>query len=90
MNCMHCNTPLQHVFVDLDYSPISNDMLNSQQLDGIENYYPLKVFVCDSCFLVQHEVYKNVTEIFDDKYTYFSSYSSTWVQHLKKYVDAMM
>jgi len=40
--------------------------------------------------LVQHEVYKNVTEIFDDKYTYFSSYSSTWVQHLKKYVDAMM
>ncbi len=87
---MHCNTPLQHVFVDLDYSPISNDMLNSQQLDGIENYYPLKVFVCDSCFLVQHEAYKNVTEIFDDKYTYFSSYSSTWVKHLKKYVDAMM
>lgn len=90
MKCIHCNTPLKNVFVDLNYSPISNDMLNSKQLNLRENYYPLKVYVCDSCFLVQHDEYKKASEIFDDKYTYFSSFSSTWLKHLKEYVDMMM
>ncbi len=90
MRCMHCNEELKYVFADLDYSPVSNDMLNLRQLGFKENYYPLKVYVCDSCFLVQHEETKKAIEIFDEKYTYFSSFSPSWLNHAKKYVDMMM
>ena len=90
MKCRHCNTDLKHVFVDLQYSPISNDMLIKEKLDYKENYFPLKVKVCHECFLVQHSEFKKAMEIFDDKYTYFSSYSKSWLRHSKAYVDMMM
>lgn len=90
MKCRHCNTELSHIFVDLDFEPISNAMLSKEQLNLPENYYPLKVFVCDKCFLVQLEEVKKADQIFDSEYTYFSSFSSSWLAHAKKYVDMMV
>lgn len=90
MKCRYCKSELKHVFVDLNYSPISNDMLTETRLEYKENYFPLKVEVCHKCFLVQHSEYKKAIEIFDDKYTYFSSYSKSWLKHSKNYVDMMM
>jgi SAM-dependent methyltransferase len=90
MNCRHCNTPLEHVFVDLGYSPVSNAMLSTVELNEPESYYPLKIFVCDNCFLVQVDEIQKADKIFDQEYTYFSSFSSSWLAHAKKYVDMMI
>jgi SAM-dependent methyltransferase len=90
MKCRHCNNELKHVFVDLVNCPPSNDMLKEEQLNEPEPYYPLKIFVCDNCFLVQVDEMKKADKIFDSEYTYFSSYSTSWLAHSKKYVDMMM
>jgi SAM-dependent methyltransferase len=90
MNCRHCNTKLDHVFVDLGFSPISNDMLSVEKLKEPESYFPLKIFVCDNCFLVQVDEIKQADKIFDEEYTYFSSFSTSWLAHAKKYVDMMI
>jgi len=90
MNCRHCDTQLIDVFADLDYSPISNAMLSKEQLNEPESYFPLKIFVCSKCFLVQIDEMKKADQIFDEQYTYFSSFSSTWLEHAKKYVDMMI
>lgn len=90
MNCRHCNEPLEKVFVDLQYSPPCNAMLKPDQLNEPEVYFPLKIFVCDNCRLVQVDEVEKATNIFDDEYTYFSSYSSSWLAHARKYVDMMM
>lgn len=90
MNCRHCNTKLQHVFADLVYSPISNAMLKAEQLNEPEEYYPLKLFVCDNCFLVQVDEMEKADNIFDNEYTYFSSFSSSLLEHSKKYVEMIV
>lgn len=90
MNCRFCNSELRHVFVDLDYAPISNAMLTKEQLNEPELYFPLKIFVCDSCRLVQIDEMEKADQIFDAEYTYFSSYSSSWLQHAKRYVEMMI
>ena len=90
MNCRHCNTELKHVFADLVYSPISNAMLNKQQLNEPEAYYPLKLFVCDNCFLVQVDEMEKADNIFDAEYTYFSSFSTSLLEHSRKYVEMMV
>lgn len=90
MKCRHCNNPLQYVFADLAYSPISNAMLTQDKLQKSEEYFPLKVFVCDKCFLVQVDEIQEADKIFDSEYTYFSSFSTTWLKHTKNYVDLMM
>lgn len=90
MKCRHCNTELKHTFVDLDFQPISNAMLSEKQLNHPESYYPLKAFVCDKCFLVQLDEIKKADQIFDGEYTYFSSFSLSWLAHAKKYVDMMV
>jgi SAM-dependent methyltransferase len=89
MNCRHCNTPLNHIFANLDFSPVSNAMLSKEQLNEPESYYPLKIFVCDNCFLVQVDEMQKADKIFDEEYTYFSSFSTSWLAHAKKYVDMM-
>ena len=90
MNCRHCNSTLEQVFVHLDYSPPCNAMLTKSQLNEPEQHFPLKVYVCNKCFLVQVDEVKKADEIFNDDYTYFSSYSTSWLAHAEKYVDMMI
>ena len=89
MNCRFCKNPLTHEFVDLVNSPPSNSYLTAEQLNEPEVYYPLRVFVCEKCFLVQIDEYKSATQIFDAGYAYFSSFSSSWLEHSKSYVEMM-
>ena len=87
MNCRHCNTPLEHVFLDLGFAPPSNAYLVEADLQAPEQYFPLKLFVCDKCWLVQTEDYSRSDELFTKDYAYFSSTSTTWLTHAKSYVD---
>lgn len=82
--CRFCGALLEHVFVDLGMSPPSNALLAAEQLTKMERYYPLKAFVCSRCFLVQLEEFESPKELFSD-YAYFSSYSTTWLEHCKRY-----
>jgi len=90
MKCRHCGKELQHEFIDLYNSPPSNSYLNEAQLNGPEILYPLKLYVCEDCFLVQIDEYKRSSEIFDSEYAYFSSYSSSWLEHSRKYVNMII
>lgn len=87
MICRFCNLPVTHTLIDLVNSPASNSFLSKDQLNEPEIFYPLKVFVCDRCFLVQLDEYKKSNGIFDNNYAYFSSYSRSWLQHAKRYAD---
>lgn len=86
MKCRFCGTELRNVFIDLGASPPSNSFLTREQLNSPEIYYPLRVYVCHSCFLVQIDEYKKSSEIFCDDYVYFSSMSRSWLEHSKRYV----
>src|SRR5256714_3870630 len=90
MKCRFCNTELKHVFIDLINSPASNSFLTSEQLNEPEVFYPLKVFTCHNCFLVQIDEYKKSGSIFNNDYVYFSSYSKSWLEHAKQYTDSMI
>lgn len=87
MNCRHCHSPLEHVFLDLGFAPPSNAYLNKADLQAPETYFPLKLFVCDKCWLVQTEDYTRSDELFTKDYAYFSSTSSTWLAHARTYVE---
>ena len=88
MNCRHCNHELSLVFVDLDTSPPSNAYLTDAS--SPETSYPLRVLVCDNCWLVQTEDYAAADELFEEDYAYFSSYSTSWLEHSERYVEAMV
>ncbi|HZE84846.1 MAG TPA: class I SAM-dependent methyltransferase [Puia sp.] len=90
MNCRFCKNPLQHEFIDLINAPASNSFLTKEQLNEPEVFYPLKVFVCDQCFLVQVDEYKKSDAIFDSEYVYFSSYSTSWLSHAERYTDMII
>ena len=89
MECRFCKTELEHVFIDLVSSPASNSFLTKEQLNEPEAFYPLKVFICHTCFLVQVDEYKKSDAIFSSDYVYFSSYSTSWLKHASDYVDMM-
>lgn len=89
MNCRHCHTKITNVFVDLGQSPPSNSYLSKDELHKLEINYPLKVFVCHECFLVQLNEYKPHNEIFTQDYAYFSSFSTTWLKHAHDYVESI-
>lgn len=89
MHCRFCKTKLEHVFIDLINSPASNSFLTKEQLNEPEIFYPLKVFTCHKCFLVQIDEYKKSDAIFNSEYAYFSSYSHTWLEHARNYTDMM-
>lgn len=89
MQCRFCKTELTNVFIDLGNSPASNSFLSKEQLNEPEVFYPLKVYTCTNCFLVQVDEYKKSDAIFDSNYVYFSSYSSSWLQHAKEYAEMM-
>ena len=90
MKCRFCKTELEHIFIDLVNSPASNSFLTKEQLNEPETFYPLKVYTCHQCFLVQVDEYKKSDAIFDSNYAYFSSYSTSWLTHAKKYTDKMV
>lgn len=90
MNCRFCGKTLTHEFIDMVNAPPSNAFLTKEQLNEPETFYPLKLFVCDSCFLVQIDEYKKSSDIFDSGYVYFSSFSRTWLAHAKKYAEMMI
>src|SRR5262245_29782305 len=83
--CRLCRAPLVTTFVDLGMSPLCESFLTVDQLDGMEPYFPLHVLVCDRCFLVQLQEYVKPEHIFTE-YAYFSAYSTSWVEHARKYV----
>ena len=88
-SCRFCGEPLRHVMVDLGMSPLCEDFLPADRLDQMESFYPLRVFVCGRCYLVQLQEYVRPEEIFDD-YAYFSSYSTSWLDHVRRYRDDMV
>src|SRR5246127_1014497 len=87
--CRFCKTELRHTFVDLGMSPLCESYLRQDQLNQMEAFYPLHVFVCDQCFLVQLQEYVTPENIFTD-YAYFSSYSDSWLAHAKAYTKVMI
>ena len=89
MQCRFCKRALTNVFIDLVNSPASNSFLTKEQLSEPETYFPLKVYTCHQCFLVQVDEYKKSDAIFDSNYVYFSSFSTSWLQHARKYTEMM-
>jgi SAM-dependent methyltransferase len=87
--CRFCGTSFRHRVVDLGMSPLCESFLRADQLNQMEAFYPLHVWVCEKCFLVQLEEYVTGEEIFTD-YAYFSSFSDSWLNHARQYVDQMI
>ena len=87
--CRFCAAPLRHTFVDLGMAPLCESYLSADELNQMERFYPLRVHVCETCFLVQLEAYVSAEHIFSD-YAYFSSYSDSWVQHARLYTEKMI
>ena len=87
MQCRHCRQPLEHVFLDLGKAPHSNAYLSKEDLNKPEPYFPLKLFVCHKCWLVQTQDFSSADELFKPDYAYFSSVSKLWLDHAKKYCD---
>ncbi|MBE7554322.1 MAG: methyltransferase domain-containing protein [Anaerolineales bacterium] len=87
--CRFCGSVLCYTVVDLGMSPLCESYLSAGQLNQMEPFYPLHVYVCENCFLVQLEEYVSPEHIFTE-YAYFSSYADSWLQHAKKYTDLMV
>ncbi|MDH3398338.1 MAG: class I SAM-dependent methyltransferase [Acidimicrobiia bacterium] len=87
--CRFCDAPLETTMVDLGMSPLCEDFLLSDRLNQLEPFFPLHVYVCSDCFLVQLEEYVSPKEIFDE-IAYFSSYSTAWLEHARDYVESMI
>lgn len=90
MNCRHCKKPLLKTFLDLGYSPPSNAYLNKDELSHPEAYFPLKITVCQGCWLVQTEDYAEAGLLFTDQYAYFSSASKSWLDHAKSFSEEII
>ena len=89
MKCRHCYAALTLPLIDLGLAPPSNAYLSTQQLQQPEKKYPLRVLVCQTCWLAQTEDFAQAHELFDADYAYFSSFSSTWLEHAKRYANEM-
>ncbi len=88
-SCRFCGAVLRHTFVDLGMSPLCESFVGADQLGQMEAFYPLYVYVCDQCFLVQLQEFVSPGEIFTE-YAYFSSYSTSWVEHARRYSEMMI
>lgn len=87
--CRFCAAPLSHVMCDLGMSPLANSYVKFQNASSAEKFYPLKVWVCEKCLLAQLEEFESPDAIFSD-YAYFSSYSTSWVEHARRYCEMMI
>jgi SAM-dependent methyltransferase len=90
MKCRHCGEQLNLQFADLASSPPSNAYISARQLKAVEKWYPLAVYVCTHCWLVQTEDYAHHSELFASDYAYFSSVSTSWLDHARRYVNEMI
>ena len=88
--CRNCGAPLKHVFLDLGMSPIANDYVAINKANAMEPFFPLCVYVCNSCWLVQLPVAQSAGNIFRKDYAYFSSMSKSWLAHAEQYVEQMV
>ncbi|MCR6629412.1 MAG: class I SAM-dependent methyltransferase [Magnetospirillum sp.] len=89
IRCRSCGSTELHDFCDLGMSPLSNAFVTAENLSTGEVFFPLRAFVCQDCFLVQLAEFKSPTEIFSQDYAYFSSYSVSWLDHARRYAEAM-
>ncbi len=89
LSCRFCGNGLRHEFVNLGMSPLCESYLSADQLNAMEPFYPLVVFVCDRCLLVQLGEYVAAEDIFTE-YAYFSSYADSWVEHARRYTESMI
>ncbi|MES2686048.1 MAG: class I SAM-dependent methyltransferase [Pseudomonadota bacterium] len=89
MKCRHCQTTLEHVFLDLGFAPPSNAYLTAEQLNRPETYFPLKLYVCHQCWLVQTEDYAKADELFQFDYAYYSSTSRSWLKHAELFTQSI-
>ncbi|HAJ71517.1 MAG TPA: SAM-dependent methyltransferase [Methylophilaceae bacterium] len=89
MKCRHCDAELTLPLIDLGSSPPSNAYLTKKTLKAPEKWFPLKVLICQTCWLVQTEDYAGAIELFDAEYAYFSSFSTSWLAHADHYVAKM-
>jgi SAM-dependent methyltransferase len=87
--CRFCGAPVEGVFADLGTSPLANSYLAPERVNAMEPFYPLRALVCGECFLVQLEEFETPEAIFSD-YAYFSSYSSSWIEHSRRYSEQMV
>ena len=90
MKCRHCESELTLPLVDLGSAPPSNAYLTEHSLHMPEKWFPLRVLVCDNCWLVQTEDFAQADELFDEDYAYFSSFSASWLAHAERYVADMV
>ena len=90
MKCRFCENFLTKPFVDLGLSPLSNSFIQEPNLNHPETFYPLQVWVCDYCKLVQLDEFERVNNIFNNEYAYFSSFSVSWVEHARQYCEKMI
>jgi len=88
-SCLFCKAPLRKTFVDLGMHPLCESYVGEEKLNQMESFYPLHVYVCEKCFLVQLQEYVSPAEIFTE-YAYFSSYADSWVQHAKRYTEMII
>lgn len=86
MKCRYCHSPLHDVFLDLGSAPPSNAFLSADDLNAPETYFPLRLYTCSDCHLVQVDEVQKHDALFSSDYVYFSSYSSTWLAHAERYV----
>ena len=89
MRCRHCGTGLRLPLVDLGSAPPSNAYLTAQTLRAPETWFPLRVLVCEACWLVQTEDFAQAEALFNADYAYFSGFSSSWLDHCERHVAAM-
>lgn len=90
MNCRHCGGRVDITFIDLGTAPLSNAFVDRRALNDPEVWYPLRVMVCERCWLVQTQDYAQRQTLFADDYVYFSSYADTWLRHAERYVEEMV
>ncbi len=89
-NCRFCETPLSETFVNLGKSPLANSFIEASAANDPETKFPLHVFVCSHCFLVQLPQHERPDAIFSKNYAYFSSFSESWLRHAQAYVNTMI
>lgn len=87
MTCRHCGADVTLPFVDLGSAPPSNAFLSVPALAKPEKWYPLRVLTCTNCWLVQTDDFADRAELFSPEYAYFSSFSTTWLEHAERFVD---